>query len=158
MNRRIQKGFTLVEVLMVVVIIGVLASLVLPRFVSQSGKAIASEAMSIMSAIRKADLIYADEQGSASGVLKATAGGSLGAGDIQTALAIAFEEKAWTYSIDEVGLITAVGLDGGGGENNSITLNPLTGMWGGAGDYAKTGIHCSILSPRAAGDGCNDKE
>lgn len=55
------RGFTLVEILIVVVIIGILASLVLPRFTGQAEKARVAEAIQFSSAIRRGQLAYFNE-------------------------------------------------------------------------------------------------
>ncbi|HNX68707.1 MAG TPA: prepilin-type N-terminal cleavage/methylation domain-containing protein [Candidatus Omnitrophota bacterium] len=52
--KRSIKGFTLIEVLIVVVIIAILASLILPRMTSQVGKAQAAEAFQMSGAIKRA--------------------------------------------------------------------------------------------------------
>ncbi len=49
-----KKGFTLVEVLIVVVIIAILASLIVPRMLMQTDKAKAAEALQMIGAIRRA--------------------------------------------------------------------------------------------------------
>ncbi|MBU9888433.1 MAG: prepilin-type N-terminal cleavage/methylation domain-containing protein [Candidatus Omnitrophica bacterium] len=48
------KGFTLIEVLIVVVIIGVLAALIIPRFVAAPDKAIVAEANMTLGALGRA--------------------------------------------------------------------------------------------------------
>lgn len=58
-----QKGFTLAELLIVVVILGVLGSLALPRFFPQKEKAIVAEAVGILSAIRMGEEGYKLENG-----------------------------------------------------------------------------------------------
>ena len=58
------KGFTLIEILMVVVIIGVLASLVLPRYFGQTERAVVGEAVAHLSAIRQAEEAFRLENGS----------------------------------------------------------------------------------------------
>ena len=49
----LEKGFTLVELMIVIVIVGVLSAVALPNFLSQTGKAKGTEAKSQISAIMK---------------------------------------------------------------------------------------------------------
>lgn len=53
-KNRCRKGFTLIEVLIVVVIIGVLASLILPRILAQTERAKAAEAFAAIGMIKRA--------------------------------------------------------------------------------------------------------
>lgn len=52
-NNLLQKGFTLVELMIVIVIVGVLSAVALPNFLSQTDKAKATEAKSGITAILK---------------------------------------------------------------------------------------------------------
>jgi len=52
------KGFTLAEILIVVVILGILATLVLPRFFGQEERGIVAEAVAKLSAIRQGEEAY----------------------------------------------------------------------------------------------------
>jgi type IV pilus assembly protein PilA len=49
----LQKGFTLVELMVVIVIVGILSAVALPQFLNQTAKAKATEAKSQMSAMFK---------------------------------------------------------------------------------------------------------
>ncbi|MGI6241642.1 MAG: prepilin-type N-terminal cleavage/methylation domain-containing protein [Candidatus Omnitrophota bacterium] len=51
-----KKGFTLIEVLIVVVIVAILAAMVLPRFISQPEKAILAEATQLLGALKRAQI------------------------------------------------------------------------------------------------------
>ena len=57
------KGFTLAELLIVVVIMGVLASIAMPKFYPQKEKAVIAEAVGVLSAIRQGELAYKLENG-----------------------------------------------------------------------------------------------
>jgi prepilin-type N-terminal cleavage/methylation domain-containing protein len=52
------KGFTLIEVLMVVLIVGILASLAMPQYTKVVEKAKMSEAKTVLSAIRTSEGVY----------------------------------------------------------------------------------------------------
>lgn len=57
------KGFTLTELLMVVVILGILGGIAIPRYFPQAEKARVAEAVSMLSAIRQAEEGYRLENG-----------------------------------------------------------------------------------------------
>ena len=56
--RRNRKGFTLLELIIVVIVIGILASVALPRFIRVTERARIGEAKSILGTIRSSQLRY----------------------------------------------------------------------------------------------------
>ncbi len=59
-----KAGFTMLELLMVVIIIGILATLAVPQYMNFVEKARAAEAVNTMGAIRSAENLYKLENGS----------------------------------------------------------------------------------------------
>jgi type IV pilus assembly protein PilA len=62
-NVNSQKGFTLIEVLVVVIIVGVLSSIALPSYLNQAVKARSSEAKATLGQINRAQQAYRVEKG-----------------------------------------------------------------------------------------------
>ena len=58
----IEKGFTLVELMIVIVIVGILSAVALPNFINQTGKAKLTEAEGIVSAaLKQAQAIWIED-------------------------------------------------------------------------------------------------
>jgi len=133
------KGFTLVEVLIVVVILGILAAAVLPRMTGQVDKARTAEAVNIMSAMRHALSSYFDEHLAFPNFVVTSA-------NMEATLGITHQasQHGWTFTtltassgvggaVNDLCTITATMNNNA---LNTITLNVVTGAWGGTGDYA----------------------
>jgi type IV pilus assembly protein PilA len=63
-NKKSQKGFTLVELLVVIIIIGILAAIALPNFLNQSAKAKQTEAKQNIAVINRIQTLYRVENSS----------------------------------------------------------------------------------------------
>jgi len=64
MKHSVQKGFTLIELMIVVAIIGILAALAIPAYTDYTIKAKVSEAASLSGAMKTAVEVYYSEEGS----------------------------------------------------------------------------------------------
>lgn len=83
-----QQGFTLIELLVVIVIISVLASIALPSYLNQAGKARGSEAKSNLAAINRSQQVYRLENNTMASNL--------------TDLEVKTNGKFYTYSINRL--------------------------------------------------------
>ena len=61
--KKMQEGFTLIEILIVVIIIGILAAIAVPTYLNYVKRGYASDAKVAISAIVNASEVYFNEQG-----------------------------------------------------------------------------------------------
>jgi len=119
MKRSMQKGFTLIELMIVVAIIGILAAVALPAYQDYTKKAKFAEVISVANTYKTAVAVCAQEAGALTGCINGALGVpattstthvksvTVTAGGIITA-------KATSTSIDDVSLILTPTLGTGG--------------------------------------------
>lgn len=86
-----KKAFTLVEITIVLVILGILAGIAWPNFMRSKERALAKEAIVGLKLIRAAEMVYQSENG--------TYYASSDIGEINTNLRLTLSETNWDYTI-----------------------------------------------------------
>lgn len=113
----IEKGFTLVELMIVIVIVGILSAVALPNFLNQTGKAKLTEAQGkVSAALKQAQSIWV-ETGDFTGITCADVG-ITGTGGL---------ENEWTYTCTPFGG-TAEVKDGDGNVTTPYAAASKFGM------------------------------
>jgi prepilin-type N-terminal cleavage/methylation domain-containing protein len=121
---RKQKGFTLVELLIVVVIIAILAAMVVPRFLSQPEKAVIAEANVMLGALARAQNTTIDSGVGTGWVAVGTDEDEWNAIGMRMPAA----SKNWTFSCDGSLCQALRSATGGDNENTVLSINSL-GVW-----------------------------
>lgn len=143
--KRNSKAFTLAELLIVILIISILASLAIPRFFGQTEKARTSEAINMLGAIRRAQLNYYDANQD-----YAVIGDNCSSGiplpnapSFEKTLGIkmaACTDLSWSYKTDKTGTIATATRQKRNNETGTPPKGTLTitadGTWGGTSEYA----------------------
>lgn len=122
---RKKNGFTLTEVLMVVVIIGTLSALIIPRFTAQPERAHAAEAAGILGAIRQGELAYRLDTGN---YYVPGNWALLGLDDPNIS-------NKWVYSVDASGTAIATRQNASADYNGETIELSIAGVWGGSHDF-----------------------
>lgn len=126
MRRRLfgKKGFTLIELMTVVIIVGVLAAVAVPLYRGQVKRAIASEGSALVGSVRTAQRVYFAENDSYATKAELTAAG----GAIETFDNKYFDWASVTITVGEDGDefdATAAGKAGSAAAGISVTIDQL---------------------------------
>jgi prepilin-type N-terminal cleavage/methylation domain-containing protein len=122
---KVEKGYTMTEILIVVVVLGALATLIIPRYTGQSERGVVAEAVAMLSNIRQAEVAYKLENAAFTTILSSL--------DIDTSTSTKF-----TFTADSVGGATAVRTPGGGTFNSTTIILDNAGNWSGTHPFRPT--------------------
>ncbi|AQZ94791.1 pilin [Halopseudomonas phragmitis] len=138
-----QKGFTLIELMIVVAIIGILAAIALPAYQDYTGRAQASEALSATAGLRADIAVYLSEEGALPGP-----------GDSTTLDDAIADLEGKYFNAGSVSLLAdgvlQVDFDSGVHSGNNMTLTPIES---GAGNQIAR-WECDDLDPKFLPSAC----
>lgn len=117
-----KKGFTLVELIIVVIVIGILATIAIPQYMKAVERARVGKGKSMLGMILQAEKMYSAEHSGTYSALMS---------DLQNYVEVPNSDADWAYTCSAAPLATATrtaGVPTYGG--NTVTLDD-TGTWGG---------------------------
>ncbi len=132
LKRKTQSGFTMIEIMVVVVIVAILAAIALPTYLDYVKSSYASEARTVMSNINNASKMFFQTKGQWPGEVEELER----AGQLDLSRSTKLK---WSFRIelnDEGGRITATSTEEmSGGAGHEVIYDSDNGRWTGDGEY-----------------------
>lgn len=126
-KRKNPKGFTLVEILIVVVILAILAAMLLPRFINQSENGYIADAQNMLGSLRSSYITVVDASLATPVALTNVSLISAAAMATWGMKPLTAAPTVWTYACTAAGTCTATRV--GGTENGGTIRLDVNGTW-----------------------------